>query len=204
MVLPAHALRAVQVRLKSVSNEGHFLLRTKQFFVRISSHIAVGWWKYSTWHSLSICYAQCKLSCNWSAMKGTLLLRLKGVYCPYLCWHCCGVTELCHMALLSHALQCMQFRLTSFSNEGQFTLEAKQFFVRISARIAVGWLKYATLSSLSMRYKPWMLGRSRSVLKGTLLLRPKHFFIPSPLAWQWSNCKMPHGTPWACVTCSAS
>jgi hypothetical protein len=29
MVLPDHALQAVQVRLKSVSNEGHFTLETE-------------------------------------------------------------------------------------------------------------------------------------------------------------------------------
>jgi hypothetical protein len=32
MALPTHSLRAVQVRLKSVSNEGHFTLEAEIFF----------------------------------------------------------------------------------------------------------------------------------------------------------------------------
>jgi hypothetical protein len=42
MALPAHALQAVKVRLKSDSNEGHFTLEAENFFVRMSSRIAVG------------------------------------------------------------------------------------------------------------------------------------------------------------------
>jgi hypothetical protein len=32
MALPAHALRAAQVTVKSVSNEGHFTLEAETFF----------------------------------------------------------------------------------------------------------------------------------------------------------------------------
>jgi hypothetical protein len=41
MVLPAHALLAVQARLKSVSNEGHFTLEAETVLHRISRRIAV-------------------------------------------------------------------------------------------------------------------------------------------------------------------
>jgi hypothetical protein len=41
MALPGHALRAVEVGFKSVSNEGHFTLEAGTVFERISSRIAV-------------------------------------------------------------------------------------------------------------------------------------------------------------------
>jgi hypothetical protein len=42
MALSAHYLKAVQVRLKSVSNEGHFTLEAEQFFICIFPRIGVG------------------------------------------------------------------------------------------------------------------------------------------------------------------
>jgi hypothetical protein len=74
--LPAHALQAVQVGLKSVGNEGHFILKAET--VRpISPLIAVGWLKYPTWRSLRLCYVPCKLGWNRSVMKGTLFFMSK-------------------------------------------------------------------------------------------------------------------------------
>jgi hypothetical protein len=86
MALSAHALQAVQVTLKSVSNEGYFTL------------------------------------------DANTVIR------PYLPAHCCGVTEIYHVALPAHSLRAVHVRLKSVSNEGHFTLEAQSVFVRISPR----------------------------------------------------------------------
>jgi hypothetical protein len=42
MALPAHALRAVQGRLKRVSNVGHFTVDAENFIFRVTLHTAVG------------------------------------------------------------------------------------------------------------------------------------------------------------------
>jgi hypothetical protein len=49
MVLPAHALQAELLMLKSVSNEGDFTLEVERVFVRISSKNAGGSPKNATW-----------------------------------------------------------------------------------------------------------------------------------------------------------
>jgi hypothetical protein len=61
MATPAHALRAEELMLKSVLNEGDFTREAEEFFVCISPRTAVGQQKYATWHSLRMRYKQCKL-----------------------------------------------------------------------------------------------------------------------------------------------
>jgi hypothetical protein len=73
--------------------------------------------------------------------EGLFTLDAETVFHLYLHPHCIGVTEICHMALPTHALRAMQVGTKSVGNEGHFTPEAKQFFVRISPKIAVGSLR---------------------------------------------------------------
>jgi hypothetical protein len=61
MVLPGHVLPAVEVRLKTVSNEEHFTLEIEYFFGRISPRISVGSLSNTTWFSLRMSYKHCKL-----------------------------------------------------------------------------------------------------------------------------------------------
>jgi hypothetical protein len=58
-------------------------------------------------------------------MKGTLILRLKQFFRPYLPSHTSGVTNICYIALRAHALQSVQVRFKSVTNEGRLTHEAK-------------------------------------------------------------------------------
>jgi hypothetical protein len=58
MVLPVHALQAVQLRFKSVSNEVHLTFEVKKFFVRISPKVAVGLLSNTTSYSVPIHYNQ--------------------------------------------------------------------------------------------------------------------------------------------------
>jgi hypothetical protein len=51
----------------------------------------------------------------------------------------------------------------------------KQFLVPISPRIAPGWPTSQIWDSLTRRYKQCKFGRNRSVMKGTLFVRPKEF-----------------------------
>jgi hypothetical protein len=52
IVLHTHAVQTVQVRLKLVSNEGTFLLRSKQFLIYISPRVAAGSLSNTTWYTL--------------------------------------------------------------------------------------------------------------------------------------------------------
>jgi hypothetical protein len=83
MVVPAHALQAVQFRFKSLSlMKGSLLFRTKHFFVCVSPCFAVGSLSNTTWYSQRMLYKRCKLSWCGSVMKGTLLLRSKQFFVP--------------------------------------------------------------------------------------------------------------------------
>jgi hypothetical protein len=127
MTLPAHALRDMQVRLKSVSKQGHFTLDAKIVFRSVSPRIAVAWLKYATWQSLRMSHKQTKLGWSRSVMEGTLLQGPKHVFVLSPSYHS-AVTKICHMALLAYSLRSVEFRLKSVSNEVGFTLEAETVF----------------------------------------------------------------------------
>jgi hypothetical protein len=140
MALLPHALRSIEGRLKSVSNEGHFTAGAEI------------------------------------------------VFRPYFPTHCSGVAETCHMSPYTQALRTQQVSFGSVSNEGHFTTVTEKLFVRIYPRIEVGWLIYVTWHYMCMHYKQCKIGWSRSVMKGTLLLRLKQFFvflISPPIAVEW-------------------
>jgi hypothetical protein len=61
MALPTHALRAVQVRLKSVGNEGYFSLEAEKVFRPYLPSDWSGVTEYDTMYSLCMRYVQCKL-----------------------------------------------------------------------------------------------------------------------------------------------
>jgi hypothetical protein len=81
------------------------------------------------------------------------------------------------MVLTAHALQAVQVRLKSVNNAGHFTLEDETAFRPVSRRIAVGSLSKTTWYFLRIGNKEWKIGCRRSEMKGTLLLRPKQFFV---------------------------
>jgi hypothetical protein len=56
--------------------------------------------------------------------KGHFTHQAETFYRRYLPWHCKGVTEICDIALLAHALEAVRVRPKSVSNEGHFTLDA--------------------------------------------------------------------------------
>jgi hypothetical protein len=60
MVLTAHVLQAVQVRLKYVTNEGNLTLEDETVYGPTSSRMAVVTLKYATEHYLSMRYVLCK------------------------------------------------------------------------------------------------------------------------------------------------
>jgi hypothetical protein len=76
--------------------------------------------------------------------EGHFSLDEEKVCRPRLSTHCRGVTQIRHMALSPHALQPDQVRLKPVSKEGHIPLEAEEFIVRSSPRIAVGSLREAT------------------------------------------------------------
>jgi hypothetical protein len=65
--------------------------------------------------------------------------------------------------------------------KGTLPLKPKHCFVRISPRITVGWLKYATRNFQRMHYMQCKLGCNRPAMKSTLLKRPQVFRPISPL-----------------------
>jgi hypothetical protein len=118
--------------------------------------------------------------------EGHFTLQAETVFRPYLPSHCSGVGQIYHMAHTAHVLRAVYISLNWESNMTHFTLEAKEFFVPVSPCITVGWAKCATWHSLGMRYKHCKLGWFRSVIKGTLLLRPKQFLCPyHPSHYSW-------------------
>jgi hypothetical protein len=156
MTLPPHALHALKVRLKSVSNKGHFAHEDERVFIRICPRIAVVWLKYATSHSLHMRYKHCKLCWSRSVMKGTLLFRPKifSSVSPLALhwgdWNIPHVTPCaCKVGWSRSVMNCT------------FQLRPKEFFVCISPPIAVGWLQYGTCHSLRMRYVQCKLGLNR-------------------------------------------
>jgi hypothetical protein len=61
MLLPAHAVQAVHLRVKSVSNEARFTLEVERDFRPIFPRIAEESLSSNTWYSLCIGNKQCKL-----------------------------------------------------------------------------------------------------------------------------------------------
>jgi hypothetical protein len=145
----------VKVRLKWVSNEGHFTLEAERVFCPYHLSHRSGVTEICDMalpaHALQAVQVRLKSVTN----EGHFNLEAKTAFPPYLHSHCRVVTEICD-AIPAHALQAVQVRLKSVSNEGHFS--SQEFFVRISPRIAVGYLKYATWHSLRKRYKQGNLG----------------------------------------------
>jgi hypothetical protein len=132
MALPAHAVRAMQIRLNSVSNEGRFTLQAETIFRPIlSTHCtAVTEIRHMSpnVNQLQAVHFRLKSVCN----EGHFTLETQVVSCPYLPSHSCGLTEIYHVAIRhmpvpAHALQAVHDRLKQVSNEGHFTLEAEGF-----------------------------------------------------------------------------
>jgi hypothetical protein len=106
MALPAHLLRTVQVRLKSVGKEGHFTLEAQTVFrpylplhcsgVSEIYHMAL------PASGLETLYVRLRSVSN----EGRFTVETDTVYRSYLASHCLGVTETSNFVLLSHALQC--------------------------------------------------------------------------------------------------
>jgi hypothetical protein len=107
MALPAHALEVVEVRLKSVNNEGHFTLQVETVFRP---------------HLLSPCSGAtevCDMALHARALRavqvrlksvsneGRFSLEAETVFPPYLPSQCSALTEICHMAVTAHCyMQC--------------------------------------------------------------------------------------------------
>jgi hypothetical protein len=123
--LPTQALRAVQVRLKSVSNEGHFTLEAETNFrpylpshcsgVTDICHLGI------SAHALRAVSVRLKSVSN----EGHFTLQATAVSRPYVASYSTAVNQETPVAL---ALQRGQFRSNSTSKEWHFTLEAESFF----------------------------------------------------------------------------
>jgi hypothetical protein len=95
MAHPVHALQTVQVRLKSVSNKGHYSLEAETFShpylplhcsgVTETYHVAL------PVHALQIVQVRLKSVSN----EGHFTLEAEAVFGPYLPSHCSGVSEIC-------------------------------------------------------------------------------------------------------------
>jgi hypothetical protein len=77
MELQAHVLQALQLRLKSVSNKGHFTLEVERVFIHMYPRIAEGSLSNTTWYALRMRYKQCKLGWSPSVTNHILLFRSK-------------------------------------------------------------------------------------------------------------------------------
>jgi hypothetical protein len=91
---------------------------------------------------------------------------------------CSGVTQASHMALPPQAPQPVQVWSQWDSNEGHFTLATETVFPPYLASHCSGGLQHHTWHSLDMRHNQRKSGQNQTVRKGTLLLRPKQFFVP--------------------------
>jgi hypothetical protein len=144
-------------------------LRQKRFFVRISASIAARWLRQHIKYSLHIRYNKCKFGSYRSVTKGTLPLMPKEIF---------PLSRLAKDWKMARGIPCScakerQVWSKSIGKEGHFTLEGEMFFRLYTPGIAAGWL-----GQYIMRHKHWKFVRNRSVTKGNLLLRPKHFFVP--------------------------
>jgi hypothetical protein len=111
--------------------KGTFLQRPKQFFVHISSRIAVWWLKYATCHrppppANALRVLQIRL--KWVSNEGHFTLDLETIFRPYLPCRCSGLTETCHMVLPAHAREAVQVSFKSVCYAGHFTLDLETIF----------------------------------------------------------------------------
>jgi hypothetical protein len=157
VALPAHALQAEQVRLKSVINEGHFTLEAETVFrpylpLHCSEETEIYYMALPT-HVLRAVEVRLKSVNN----EGYFTLQAERVSRPYHPLHWSVVIERCHISLPAHALRAVQCRLKSVSNEGHFILDANSFFHPHLYSHCCGLLKYNTLHFVRMRYMLWKL-----------------------------------------------
>jgi hypothetical protein len=134
----------VQVRSKSVSNEGRLTLEAQKVIrpciplhcsgVTETLHMA------PPAHVLHAVQVRKKSVGN----EGHFTLEAERVFRLYLPLQCNGVTEIYNMALPPNMQKAVQVRLKSVSTEGHFTLAAERVFVRISPSIAVASLTNTT------------------------------------------------------------
>jgi hypothetical protein len=142
MAGPAHVLRPVQARLKSLSNEGHFILEAERvshpYLLLHCSGVTERCHMALPAHALHA--AQCRLKSVRN--EGQFTLEAETVFClyrpppppPTLR----QVTDIYHIALPAHALCAMQVRFKSVSNEGHLTLDAVTDFRSLSP-LALQW-----------------------------------------------------------------
>jgi hypothetical protein len=92
LTLPAHALQAEQVRLKSVGNEGHFTLEHETVFRRISPTIAVG---LQSFHKVLAAHMLKAMQrrMNTVGNESHFTLEIETLFRPYLPYDCSGVTR---------------------------------------------------------------------------------------------------------------
>jgi hypothetical protein len=112
---------------------------------------------------------------------------------PYFVSQGSGVTETIYLALPAHALQALQVWSKFVCNEGHITLAAETVFVPLSPRISAerGGAETSCVALPAHRNMHGKFGRNRSVIKGTLLMRSKQFFISLAL----------HGSRVTNITC---
>jgi hypothetical protein len=152
MAITAHALQAVQVRLKSVSNEGHFTFEAETVIRPYHPSHCCG--VTEIYHMTLPAHALCAVQDMLKSVsdEGHFTLEAETVFRPYLLSHFGGVPQKCDMALPAHALHAMQDRLKTVSNEGHFTLEAQTDICPYLPSHTVGSQKYATWHFLCMCY----------------------------------------------------
>jgi hypothetical protein len=128
VALPTHALQLAQVWSKSVSNEGHFNLMPKEFFVPISTTTVLRRRIRHTSYVLQLA----QVCSKWVSNEGHFTLDAQRVFCSYIDYHCIAATHTSYVALPAHVLQLAHVWSKSDSKEGHFTLVAKQFLVPVS------------------------------------------------------------------------
>jgi hypothetical protein len=161
MALSVHALQVRQVRLKSVSNQGHFTHEAERVFrLYLPSHWSgVTEIRHMVFPAHVLLAVQVRLKSV--SNEGHITLQAGRIFLPYLPLACSGVTKNAtwHSLRIRYA-QC-KLGWSWKVMKGTSILRPKQFFVRISHRIALRWLKEAAWHSICMRYMQCQLGWNR-------------------------------------------
>jgi hypothetical protein len=100
MAVPAHALPAVQVRLKSVRNEGPFTLEAETVFRPYLPSYCSGVTQVYNMELPTHALLALQVRLITESNKGHFILEAQTVFHPYIPSHCSAVTETCHMAPL--------------------------------------------------------------------------------------------------------
>jgi hypothetical protein len=153
---------------------GTLFMRPELFFIPIWPRSAARRLKPQTLHCLP------RPTTNASMVEigndGHFTHDVKTVFRPYLASNFSGMNQTSNVTLPTHVTR--SANLVGILH-GHSTREAGKVFRLSCARpISARCLKHQSWHSLPIRYEQCKFGRNRSLVKATLLVKRKHFFVP--------------------------